>query len=207
VSDWDASREAALAELELLRSLIQEEGAEDRIIEGYLQAREVLSRSFRTLMLQGLTSKLSLLSETRQEIERCMSQLFAGLIPLKYLVIRGRSSPHAEILAYLALRVEKPVRADELRILTGDAIHTERRTRELRDLGFGIVARHTAGADTYTLSSITPDYRWAAVHQVRKKIAGAGDLSREMKDELLRVVDLVVSNEANELPARGDKSP
>jgi hypothetical protein len=75
-------------------------------------------------------------------------------------------------------------------MLTGDAVHTERRARELRDLGFTLEARHTGGADMYVLRGTEPDAAAGAAIQVAKNIRGDRSSSNEVKERLLRATGL-----------------
>jgi hypothetical protein len=70
-------------------------------------------------------------------------------------------------------------------MLTGDAVHTERRTRELRDLGFNLEAKHTSGTDVYILRSDVPDTAVGAAIQVKRNIREDRATSKQEKDNLM----------------------
>ena len=102
--------------------------------------------------------------------------------------VRGFGRAHRLILAMLAERVGQTVSVGELRMLTGDAVHTERRARELRDLGLDVDAKHTAGADAYVLSSTVPDVVRAARDLTIKNIREDKALSEPARAALISKV-------------------
>jgi hypothetical protein len=52
----------------------------------------------------------------------------------------------------------KPVDSDRLRVVTGDKTHSERRARELRELGFNVKTSEKDGSQFYTLVDLEIDY-------------------------------------------------
>lgn len=76
---------------------------------------------------------------------------------LKELKVRGHRGLHGILLHYLSLHIGEPVKGSTLRILAGDQVHTERRIRELRDLGYDIGISTVAGESTYCLTSSVQD--------------------------------------------------
>jgi hypothetical protein len=111
-------------------------------------------------------------------------------LPAKYLKVRGFGKSHARLVAYLVRSSGNEVSASELRMLTGDAVHTERRARELRDLGFELEAKHTGGTDVYLLRSAEPDVAAGAAIQVAQNIRGDRSLSQAQAADLLRSAGL-----------------
>ncbi len=96
--------------------------------------------------------------------------LFGSRVPEKYLSVHGYKSVQPILLQYLAQHAGNPVRSSKLRILTSDQTHTERRVRDLRDLGFQVEWKKVADDDQYVLKSIQPDLNAAATLQVRKNV-------------------------------------
>ena len=172
--------------VELVRSQIDRPEVEfERLLDGYLEARRALSRQF-CLVAQGyLLRGDSLLETTRQRVEERMAKVFGGRLPEKYLVVRGYNSVQPILLQYLAQHVGNPVRSSKLRILTADQIHTERRVRDLRDLGFQVEWKKVANDDQYVLKSVEPDLDTAAVVQIRKNIKDDKKLPKQEKEALL----------------------
>jgi hypothetical protein len=58
---------------------------------------------------------------------------------------------HRLIFSYLLSREDSGADNEVLRVLTGDAVHTERRLRELREAGLKIAAAKRGGTSVYVL--------------------------------------------------------
>jgi hypothetical protein len=173
----------------LVRSQIDEPEVEfERLLDGYLEARRSLAKQFCLVAQRYLLRGDSLLETTRQRIEERMGKVFGGRIPEKYLVVHGYTSVQPILLQYLAQHVGNPVRSSKLRILTADQIHTERRVRDLRDLGFQVEWKKVADDDQYVLKSVEPDLDAASSSQVRKNIKDDKKLPKLEKDKLLSLL-------------------
>jgi hypothetical protein len=125
------------------------------------------------------------MESAKRAVEQAMRSAYPKL-PAKYLKVRRFGKSHARLLAYLCRSAGSEVSGAELRMLTGDAVHTERRARELRDLGFTLDARHTGGSDMYILRSAVPDTAAGAATQVAKNIREDKSVSEQEKERLLR---------------------
>jgi hypothetical protein len=158
------------------------------LLDAYLELKRVLAREFRGLATIALLNESPLLQETKLKVEDRILKLGSGRLPAKYLVIKGFVGVHPELLEYLALHVGKPVTASRLRMLTGDQVHTERRVRDLRDLGFEIAAKRTSGEDQYELKSVVPDIGQAAHIVVRKNVLDDSKLTNRERQELLDTI-------------------
>jgi hypothetical protein len=157
----------------------------ERLLDGYLEARRSLAKQFCLVAQHYLLRGDTLLETTRAQIEARMTELFSGRVPEKYLVVHGYKAVQPILLQYLAQHAGNPVKGSKLRILTGDQIHTERRVRDLRDLGFQVTWKKVADEDQYVLASIEPNIDAAAAHQVRKNIKEDKKLSKHDKGNLL----------------------
>jgi hypothetical protein len=141
---------------------MESETSQPRLIDGYLESKRLLADAFQALLRDRIRERIGLLDAVKARIEEEMKSSFGGVIPDRYLRVRGYASPHRELFAYLSLFVGRPVPAAALRIITADAVHTERRARELRDLGLHLDAVRTGGADVYMLHSVDPNLAAAA---------------------------------------------
>jgi hypothetical protein len=177
---------------ELVSSQIDRPEVEfERLLDGYLEARRSLARQFSLVAKHYLLRDGGLLETVRKRIEERMIELLRGRVPDKYLVLHGYTSVQPILLQYLAQHVGEPVQSSKLRILTGDQIHTERRVRDLRDLGFQVEWKKVAGEDQYVLKSLEPDLSTAAVLQVRKNIRDDKKLSKPEIERHLSTVRTV----------------
>jgi hypothetical protein len=137
----------------------------------------------------GAIRLLKLIEATLTKIHEQMRSLFAGKLPDRYLVVRGYKGIHPILLEYLAQHVGQPVRSSKLRVLTGDQTHTERRVRDLRDLGFAVEWKKVADDDQYELRSVQPDLDKAARLHVKRNINSDRTLSAQEKTKLLALTE------------------
>jgi hypothetical protein len=189
----DAELRKSLGSLELFSGLVQSQlGPKDvefeRLLDGYLDARRALAKQFSMVAQRYLLHGESLLETTRKDIEEKMTALFGGRIPERYFKVRGYKSVQPILLQYLAQHVGNPVRSSKLRILTSDQTHTERRVRDLRDLGFQVDWKKVSDEDQYVLKSVEPDLATAATLQVRKNVKEDKKLAKGEKEKLLALL-------------------
>jgi hypothetical protein len=186
---WTRLRASALDAVGALKELLADPGAEDRrLVAGYLEAKQALAHAFEAFAVEKYAD-VSVLEGVKKDIEQQMREGYPRL-PAKYLKVRGFGKSHARLVAYLVRSSGNEVSASELRMLTGDAVHTERRARELRDLGFELEAKHTGGTDVYLLRSAEPDVAAGAAIQVAQNIRGDRSLSQAQAADLLRSAGL-----------------
>jgi hypothetical protein len=183
------SRDSLELFTELVRSQIDRPEVEfERLLDGYLEARRSLAKQFCVVAQHYLLRDNTLLDTTRKRIQERMTKLFGGRVPERYLIVRGYTSVQPILLQYLAQHVGSPVRSSKLRVLTGDQIHTERRMRDLRELGFEVEWKKVADEDQYVLKSAEADLDAAAAQQVRKNIRDDKKLAKQEKERLLSSV-------------------
>ena len=173
----------------LVRSQVDRSDVDfERLLDGYLEARRSLARQFCLVAQRYLLRGNSLLEMTRKRIQQRMAELYDDRIPGKYKVVHGYTSVHPILLQYLSQHLGNPVRSSKLRILTADQIHTERRVRDLRELGFDVEWKKVSDEDQYVLASIEPDLDKAAAVQVRKNIRKDKKFDKTEKERLLRLL-------------------
>lgn len=181
---WTRLREAALDSVSVLKDLIADHSTEkNRLVAAYLETKQVLADAFEALAVENFYDP-AILDNVKKQLERKMRESYPYL-PDKYLKVRGFGDAHAKLLSYLTDRAGTEVSAAALRILTGDAVHTERRTRELRDLGFELQARHTGGSDIYTLCGTVPDLGKGAAILVARNIGSDKTIADTERKRLL----------------------
>lgn len=141
----------------------------DDLARDYHLLRTTLAFSFRDLALAALPAPTPSYADLRQTVQAEMRRLFEGRVDSSLLRVTGYTSPHPQLYALLMANVGQAVPAWRLRILTNDAVHTERRTRELRDLGLTIETWVEDEEAHYRLTSRTPDSVYAAAYQLRER--------------------------------------
>jgi hypothetical protein len=159
----------------------------DRLLIAYLETRRSLAKSFRDLASSVLVQATERIESARVEVQARMRKDFGGLVPERLLKVRSYGTVHAVLLEYLATHPGEPAAASRLRVLAGDQVHTERRVRELRDLGFPITWKRVAGEDQYLLENEHPDVGRAARSQLALGLRADKALGREVRASLLEL--------------------
>jgi hypothetical protein len=182
-------------ELERFRDelLASDEESIDILLERYASFRRALSKQFRQVAEARLLRGGAVIDSVRQQIERAIRSADQGDLPKKYLTVRPYGRTHSVLLEYLSGRLARPVPASRLRVLTGDQIHTERRVRELRDLGLDVSWHKVADEDQYVLKSLEIDMRYAGKCQVERSIRADRSLDEAGAKRLLTAVPRFLS--------------
>ncbi|WP_030370846.1 hypothetical protein [Streptomyces rimosus] len=156
--EWERLKAGSAYTIENLRSVLGDQGSEPQtIIESYLFAKRSLAQSMQALLLAQLPTDCPEFHAVRRRIEEEMHTQYAGLVPEHYLKAPYGSRVHEVLFMLLVRNLGAPVDNALLRTSTQDSIHTERRTRELRELGLRIVSSEQEGVQYYTLSSLDTD--------------------------------------------------
>lgn len=188
LDDWNNLKEVTkLAVAQLLDQLQSETSTED-LLDSYLYAKRLLAESMQAFIRAGLTESNETFSNLRKQIQAEIKRRYAGRIPDRYLKVPYGSRVHEELFAILLQRQGVPVQAALLRVVTGDSVHTERRVRELRELGLDVQTSKDSGYDYYTLGSLNVDTSFvpAMVANLIKRDSG---LSLAQKQNLIDQVD------------------
>ncbi|MEV6889372.1 hypothetical protein [Kribbella sp. NPDC051137] len=94
----------------------------------------------------------------REELSEAMVSRYGDSVPAAYLAVPYGSKVHEKLFHILLQRFNTEVPAELLRVPTRDSVHTERRVRELRELGLDIDTKKLSGIDTYKLCSLSLDF-------------------------------------------------
>jgi biotin operon repressor len=156
LDDWNSLKEATeLAVADLLEQLKSETSTQD-LLDCYLYAKKLLAESMQAFVRVGIAEDATFRS-LRQQLQVAINTQYAGKIPDRYLKLPYGTRVHGELFAILLQRRGTPVQGALLRVVTGDSVHTERRVRELRELGLDIESSKESGYDNYTLGSLNID--------------------------------------------------
>lgn len=188
---FEAARSRAVRSLKYLTDLASDGRDFERILDGYLETRRQLTRSFREMASEHLTAATDELETTSRRIRERMLEMYDGQVSDGYLVPGTFSRVHSLVLGYLIPRCETPVPAARIRVLTGEQVHTERRIRELRDFGYDVTSSSVSGEQTYTLQSSVPNLDEAAMNQVRRNIMADRSIDKARRHHM--VADLGLS--------------
>lgn len=149
---------SAYAVRELGAAFERADSSPDDLIDAYLFAKRHLAQSIKTLLLSQLPSECQEFADLRADIEAEMKNRYADVIPERFLRVPYGSQVHELLFMILLRNLGKRVDSDRLRIVTGDKTHSERRARELRELGFNIATSEADGSQYYTLADLEVDY-------------------------------------------------
>ncbi|MEU9380234.1 hypothetical protein AB0D38_04170 [Streptomyces sp. NPDC048279] len=156
---WTSLRPtSAYAVRELSSAFERESTPPDDLIDAYLFAKRNLAQSMQALLLSQLPSECADFAELRARIQAEMENRYADRIPERFLKVPYGSKVHELLFMILLRSLGDRVDSDRLRLATRDNVHTERRTRELRELGFNIVTSESDGGQFYTLVNLGIDF-------------------------------------------------
>lgn len=181
---WTKLRADALDAARSLVDVLADDGSGDpTLIASYLEAKSTLAAAFAQLAQERYGQDSAL--DDAVNLVKVALPAFTD-VPERYRKMRHYSASHRILLAYLMRNVGKPVSAATLKMVNREQSETERRTRELRTLGFDIEAVRTGGQDSYTLKSAEPDTALGARQQIAQQIRDDKDLSDAQREDLLR---------------------
>ncbi|NBE53315.1 hypothetical protein [Streptomyces boluensis] len=155
---WKALKPGSAYAVKELRDVFEADDASpEELIDTYLFAKRSLARSMQALLLSQLPAECDEFREVCERIREEMVNRYADRIPERFLKVPYGSQAHELLFAILMRSVGKPVDSALLRVSTSDNVHTERRTRELRELGLSIATSEVDGNQFYTLVDLEVD--------------------------------------------------
>lgn len=127
------------------------------VLDAYLFAKKALAQSMQSLLRSQLPVSCAEFHALRERIQEEMLSRFSDRVPEQFLKVPYGSETNEELFAVLYQDIGSPVDNARLRTVNGDDTHTERRIRELRELGLDIAAAPLNGTQHYTLRSLDID--------------------------------------------------
>ena len=152
-----ASWRNARADLGYVDAVLATETDAEHAVTAYLAAKTRLADHFQSLLLSSFDTEAAPIVRTCEEIAQLLRLRVGHLVPGALLKVGGYGRTHQVLLSYLTVCSPDQVSADRLRVLTAEQVHTERRVRELRDLGYDVRAVKAAGQNQYRLAVAAPD--------------------------------------------------
>jgi hypothetical protein len=154
------------------------------VLDAYLFAKRALAHSMQSLLRSQLPpASRAAFHELRARIRDELHSRFSETVPEQYLTVPYGTKANEELFAVLHQDIGSPVDSARLRTINGDDVHTERRIRELRELGLNITSIQVNGHQHYILGSVSLEsakIRELVVKAIRRSKA----LSREDRDEM-----------------------
>ncbi len=136
------------------------------LLDAYLTAKRASAVAFQSLLRANIPKQETAWHTIRHTLEYEMDREYGRVLPDWATKIPYSSRTHQELFSLLADRLGEPVPADYLRVITADAVHAERRVRELRELGLPVIPAKVADSDTYTLRSLELDKSY--IHSIAR---------------------------------------
>ncbi|MEU6741911.1 hypothetical protein [Streptosporangium sandarakinum] len=161
---WIKMKPELLDAYSMLVAQLKSSNSSQDLLDAYLAAKRLAADAYQALLRSNIPDHEASWKTVRQTLEYEMNRRYGSVLPEWALKVPYNSVTHQELFALLAERIGESVPADFLRIVTADAVHAERRVRELRELGLDIVSAKVADADTYTLTSF--EVNVAYVHSI-----------------------------------------
>ncbi|WP_326619967.1 hypothetical protein OG863_21995 [Streptomyces decoyicus] len=155
------------------------------LFEAYTYAKDITARAIQSRMLMHLPSENQKFRELHAEVQRQMMSRYAESIPENLLKTPYGGKTYERLFSLLQENQAQPVPAAMLRIVTGDDVHTERRARELRELGFDLAWYELDGINVYELRSLDIDLGMIPAI-VRNKIRRSKALNQGEKLRILQ---------------------
>ncbi|MGW3525449.1 hypothetical protein [Streptomyces olivaceus] len=129
----------------------------EAVFDAYLFAKKDLARSMQDLLRATLPPSRPAFVELRSRVSESLQARFGDRIPERFLAVPYDSVACQDLFGLLRENLGKPVDAAVLRAINADDIHTERRIRELRELGLRIDSVKHDGVGCYLLASLYLD--------------------------------------------------
>ncbi|MFD4695398.1 hypothetical protein [Streptomyces sp. NPDC058463] len=156
--EWQQLRHSTEHALGILLSEISDHRDPQSLFEAYTYAKEIAARALQSRMLAHLPAENHIFRALHREIQQEMLSRYQDVVPEVLLRTPYRGKTHEGLFSLLQENLERPVQAAMLRIVTGDNVHTERRARELRELGFDLHWHEEEEISIYELRSLELDF-------------------------------------------------
>lgn len=185
LTKWRSSRGELKRSYEELLQLLNEDSSTQDLLHGYLRAKRLSAQAFQSLMLASIPDHRAAWEAVRKSVGHALVARYSGLLPEWALRVPYGSDTHRTLFCLLAEWRGEPVSADYLRVVAADAVHAERRVRELREIGLNVVAAKAHGYDSYTLTSFDVNLAVAqtiAVNHIRANKALPDRESKRLQD-------------------------
>ncbi|MCX5596523.1 hypothetical protein OOK29_00015 [Streptomyces phaeochromogenes] len=183
--EWQQLKPDAEHALSHLLSEISAHSDPQSLFEAYTYAKDITARAIQARMLMHLPSESPQFRSLHARVQQRMRSHYKETIPERLLGAPYGGKTHERLFSLLHESLARPVPAAMLRIVTGDDVHTERRARELRELGLDVDWYEVEGINVYELRSLDLDFDMIPAI-VRNKVRQTKSLSKEEKQRVLK---------------------
>ncbi|WP_328633331.1 hypothetical protein [Streptomyces sp. NBC_00356] len=163
----------------MLVSQMDEHTQGNELFVAYTYAKKMSARAIRARMLMQLPEKNEAFQRIHARVQDELNSRYGKFFPVGILKVPYGGQLHERLFSLLQENLNTDLEGDMLRIVTADSVHTERRARELRELGLDLEFRNTKEGDFYNLHSL--DLTFERLPSLVKTIA-----RKRIKDEIER---------------------
>lgn len=183
--EWQRLRPDAEHALRILLSEIADHKDPQSLFEAYTYAKDIAARAVQSRMLRHLPAENQQFRALHAKIRQEIRSRYQDTVPARLLSTPYSGRTHEGLFSLLQENLMQAVPAAMLRIVTGDHVHTERRARELRELGFDLDWHETEEISVYELRSLELDFdRIPAI--VRNNVRRVKSLTKDEKQCILK---------------------
>lgn len=183
---WTRIRPDAVLAIRELAKMLEADGPPQDMLDLYLYSKKVVAEVMEARLDMELVERCDTFYELREKLGLLVSEKYGALLPKQYLSIPYGSKVHEKLFQILLQRFDTDVPSSLLRVLTRDSVHTERRLRELRELGLDIRPGVLSGVGSYRLCSLGVDT--TLIPTMIYNVAQRKEHRYLAEDELLRIL-------------------
>ncbi|WP_371096172.1 hypothetical protein [Streptomyces sanglieri] len=183
--EWQRLKLDAEHALKILLSEISDHTDPQPLFEAYTYAKDIAARAIQSRMLKHLPIENQQFRLLHVKIRQEMRSRYQETVPENLLSTPYSGKTHEGLFSLLQENLAQPVPAAMLRIVTGDNVHTERRARELRELGLDLHWYETEEISVYELRSLELDFDMIPAI-VRNNARRTKALTKDEKQQILR---------------------
>ncbi|WP_158697799.1 hypothetical protein [Streptomyces prunicolor] len=183
--EWKNLKTDAEHALQTLFHQIDKNVKAQELFEAYTYAKRVTADALKVRMLMHLPAENPKFRELYSKVQDELDARYGQFFPDGFLKAPYGDQLHEHLFSLLQESLSEPIEAAKLRIVTADGVHTERRTRELRELGMDVDWYKENGIDVYVLRSfdLTFDALPSLVRTiVRRKVKSKADQRRILEE-------------------------
>ncbi|MDQ0761099.1 hypothetical protein [Streptomyces canus] len=182
--EWKNLKSDAEHALQTLLSQINRHTNPQELFEAYTYAKRVTADALKSRMLMHLPAENSKFRELYAKVQKELNVQYGEFFPDGFLKAPYGNQLHERLFSLLEENFSQPIEAAKLRIVTADGVHTERRTRELRELGMDVDWYEEDGLDFYVLRSF--DLNFEVLPSLVRTIVRNKRKSKAERERLLR---------------------
>ncbi|MGR4850150.1 hypothetical protein [Streptomyces sp. LARHCF252] len=153
-NEWKNLKSDAEHALQTLLTQIDRHTQAQELFEAYTYAKRVAADALKARMLMHLPDENPKFRELYDRVQAELDLRYSQFFPEGFLKAPYGDQLHEYLFSLLQENLAEPIEAAKLRIVTADGVHTERRTRELRELGMDVDWYKEDGIDVYVLRSL-----------------------------------------------------